>query len=59
MRCAMSDRERYLRDLADDYGLDPSIVIELAHMMGEGEDYDGLVSMVQDYACFIPPNYEE
>ena len=55
----MSDRNEYLRDLADEHGIDQLIVIELAYLLGEEEDYDGLVSMVQDYAFFNPPKCED
>lgn len=53
------ERTKYLRNLADDYGLDQTVVIELAHMLGEEEDYDGLVSAVQDYAYYLESSAEE
>ena len=42
------DRTEYLRSLAEDYGVDLWIVMELASMLGPSEDFDGLVVMVQD-----------
>lgn len=42
------NRYDYLMGLADDYGVDPETVIMLADLMGGEEDFDGLVSMVQD-----------
>ena len=42
------DREDYLRNLADDYEVDLESVVLLADMLGPNEDFDGLVSMVQD-----------
>lgn len=44
------DREDYLRTLAEDYEVDYYEVFELAFTLGEGEDFDGLVTMVEDYA---------
>lgn len=44
------DRDDYLASLAEDYGVDPAIVEILADFLGEDEDFDGLVTMVQDAA---------
>jgi hypothetical protein len=41
-------RAEYLWDLADDYGVAPETVFRLANMLGESEDYDGLVSAVNE-----------
>lgn len=41
--------KEYLESLADDYGIDYAIVAMLASMLGESEDFDGLVSMLEDY----------
>jgi hypothetical protein len=43
-------RTEYLRSLSEDYGVDLWVVMELASMLGPNEDFDGLVSMVQDAA---------
>jgi DNA-binding MarR family transcriptional regulator len=43
-----TDRQDYLDDLADNMGLDRSIVSALADMLGENEDFDGLVTSLQD-----------
>jgi hypothetical protein len=43
-----ADRQDYLDDLADNMGLDRSIVSALADMLGETEDFDGLVTSLQD-----------
>jgi hypothetical protein len=43
-------RREYLLDLADSMGLDPSIVFALADMLGSNEDFDGLVTSLEDYA---------
>ena len=43
-------RREYLLDLAGNMGLDPSIVFALADMLGSSEDFDGLVTSLEDYA---------
>jgi hypothetical protein len=43
------NRGDYLKSLADDYGIDQMIVNELAGMLGASEDFDGLVSELEDY----------
>lgn len=45
----------YLNDLADEHGVDVSVVRSLVQVVGIEEMFDGLVSAVQDYAadgCF-------
>ncbi len=44
------DREDYLRCLAEDNEVDYSTVRALADVLGENEDFDGLVTSVQDVA---------
>ncbi len=44
------NREDYLRHLADDYGVDLDTVKMLADLLGEQEDFDGLVIAVADYS---------
>jgi len=44
------NRAHYLESLAEDYGVDEEIVKTMAAMMGPDEDFDGLVSMIQDIA---------
>ena len=41
-------REEYLNELASEYGIDESIVYSLAEMLGEEEDFDGLVIALED-----------
>ena len=43
-------RREYLLDLADNMGMDASIVFALADMLGRNEDFDGLVTSLEDYA---------
>ena len=44
------DRADYLRCLAEDYGVDLDTVLYLADVLGEREDFDGLVVALEDYA---------
>lgn len=43
-----ADRDEYLICLAEDYGISPNDVLFLAEMLGENEDFDGLVSLLED-----------
>jgi hypothetical protein len=45
-----SSRREYLENLADDMGIDPSIVYAIADLLGHTEDFDGLVTSLEDYA---------
>ena len=42
------DRAHYLACLADDNGVEVETVLELADLLGQEEDFDGLVAIVQD-----------
>ena len=44
------DRRDYLENLALDMGLDREIVFSLASLLGSIEDFDGLVSSLEDYS---------
>lgn len=48
-RNGYADREAYLRSLAEEYDIDHYIVKEAADLLGPSEDFDGLVSSLQDY----------
>jgi len=43
-------RKEYLTGLAEDYGIARSDVFMIADLLGESEDYDGLLSMLDDYS---------
>lgn len=43
-----TSRREYLNCLAEDYGLPVGTVFALAEMLGESEDFDGLVSACED-----------
>jgi predicted regulator of amino acid metabolism with ACT domain len=46
----MDSRKVYLNQLAEDYGIDRRTVYMLANMLGESEDYDGLICELEDYS---------
>ena len=43
-----SDRLEYLENLADNYSLDIECVLTMADLLGPSEDFDGLVSALED-----------
>ena len=43
-----ADRDDYLTCLAEDYGIPIETVRSIAEMLGENEDFDGLVSALED-----------
>ena len=43
-----TDRDDYLNCLSEDYGVSIEDVYSLAEMLGENEDFDGLVSALED-----------
>jgi hypothetical protein len=43
------DREDYLQSLAEDYDVNYTTVLILSDMLGESEDFDGLVTSLEDY----------
>ena len=43
-------RRAYLDSLADDYGIDRATVYMIADLLGPSEDFDGLVTSLEDYA---------
>lgn len=45
-----TSRRDYLDSLADDLGIDRATVYALAGMLGPSEDFDGLVTMLEDHA---------
>jgi hypothetical protein len=45
-----TSRRDYLDSLADDFGLDKQTVYTLASILGSSEDFDGLVTALEDEA---------
>lgn len=50
VRNGYANRREYLESLAEDYGAE--IVFALASMLGQNEDFDGLVTSLEDYEDF-------
>ena len=46
------NRKDYLNCLAEDYGVDIETVYIIASTLGSSEDFDGLVSHIEDIAEF-------
>jgi hypothetical protein len=42
------NRKEYLRSLTDDYGVSYSTVVALANVLGPTEDFDGLLTSLED-----------
>ena len=42
------NRREYLDSLADDYGVERATVYAIADLYGPGEDFDGLVTAIED-----------
>jgi hypothetical protein len=45
-----TSRADYLASLADDFGVSLDTVYALADLLGPNEDFDGLVTALEDYA---------
>ena len=45
-----ANRRDYLNSLAEDFGVPLSVVRELAGVLGPDEDFDGLVTELEDYS---------
>lgn len=43
-------RENYLNYLSDEYGVDIDIINALAELLGPSEDFDGLISSLDDFS---------
>ena len=47
-------RENYLNDLAVRYNINPMIISGLAEILGDEEDFDGLIPAIEDMDDLIP-----
>lgn len=47
------DRQHYLECMSEDYGVDMITVQALSDMLGESEDFDGLISVLEDASNLI------
>ena len=48
-----TDRDDYLTSLSEDYGVSIDDVYSLAEMLGENENFDGLICALEDAECLI------
>lgn len=46
------NRKDYLQCLSEDYGVPLETVLSLAEMLGQNEDFDGLVQALEDCEAF-------
>ena len=46
-----ANRREYLKALAEDYGVPVKVVFALASILGPDEDFDALVTEIEDYSC--------
>lgn len=44
------NRRKYLKGLAEEFGVDEDIVFALADTLGPSEDHDGLIAELEDIA---------
>jgi len=44
------NRDEYLESISEDYGVPVSTVYSIATILGEDEDFDGLISSIEDYS---------
>lgn len=44
------NRRHYIESLAESMGVDEEVALTMAAMLGPNEDFDGLVSMLDDIA---------
>jgi len=54
-----ASRTAYLKDLAEEYGIELSAVLAIATLLGEDEDFDGLVSALGDMRDGLYPDYPD
>ena len=47
------NRREYLEYLADEYGIDISVVISFATILGEDEDFEELIFTLNDYEEYM------
>jgi hypothetical protein len=43
------NRKHYLRCMSENYGVPLEVVFMLADLLGESEDFDGLINQLEDY----------
>lgn len=48
-----ADRDDYLTCLSEDFAISIEDVYSLAEILGENEDFDGLISTLEDAKCLL------
>ena len=43
------NRDHYLKEMSDQYGCDENTVFMISDLLGPTEDFDGLVTFLEDY----------
>ena len=43
------NRKQYLSYISEEYGMDLELVLSLAQLLGEEEDFDGLIHSIEEY----------
>ena len=46
------NRRNYLDSLAEEFEVEVEVVYSIANMLGSSEDFDGLVSSLEDYVLY-------
>ena len=52
-RNGYQNRSHYLKQMAEDYGVQPQVVFSLADLLGADEDFDSLPQQLDDYSSMI------
>lgn len=47
------DRKDYLKSLAEDFDMDYKDVVMIATTLGESEDFDGLITSLEDWWHYV------
>ena len=47
------DRKDYLNSMAEEFDVPITVVLSIANMLGPNEDFDGLVSALEDAECLM------
>ena len=46
------NRKEYLESLSEEYDVDYDTVVDIAMLLGENEDFDGLVAALEDWLIY-------
>lgn len=48
-----ANRREYLESLAEEFGVSLETVFSLASLLGRNEDFDGLISALEEAECMV------